>query len=145
MKRPPLSQNSGIFTKRMVGLILFRGILTGVCTIGAFATIYLSGGGRDLAGTAAFMTLVLIQLVHSFECRSEEKNLFQIGLRGNDFLLISAAISLLLMLCVLYIPFLQTIFKTVSLGLSEWLVIIGFTIAGPIIDYFSEIFVKKGK
>lgn len=145
MQRPPIPRNKGIFTKRMVWLILFRGALTGLCTLGAFASVYFSGGGSELARTAAFMTLVLIQLVHSFECRSERKNLFELGIRGNYFLLISDAISFLLMLCVVYVPFLQGIFRTVPLGFTEWFMIMGFTAIGPVADWASEIFWDRKK
>lgn len=110
-----------------------------------FASVYFSGGGSELARTAAFMTLVLIQLVHSFECRSERKNLFELGIRGNYFLLISDAISFLLMLCVVYVPFLQGIFRTVPLGFTEWFMIMGFTAIGPVADWASEIFWDRKK
>lgn len=145
MHRPPVPRNKGIFTKRMVWLIAFRGVLTGLCTLGAFAAVYFSGGGTELARTVAFMTLVLIQLVHSFECRNERKNLFEIGLRGNYFLLISDAISFLLMLCVVYVPFLQEVFQTVPLGIGEWFMVAGFTAIGPIADCFSELFWDRKK
>jgi Ca2+-transporting ATPase len=110
--------------------------------MGAFATIFFTCGNVNLARTVAFMTLVVIQLVHSFECRSETKTLFQIGLRGNSFLLVSAAVSLLLMVCVVYIPFLQPIFNTVSLGWQDWLTVIAFTAIGPALDSFARIFTK---
>jgi Ca2+-transporting ATPase len=142
MSKPPIPRDKGIFTKRMVWLIAFRGILTGVCTMGAFATIFFTCGNVNLARTVAFMTLVVIQLVHSFECRSETKTLFQIGLRGNNFLLVSAAVSLLLMVCVVYIPFLQPIFNTVPLGWQDWLTVIAFTAIGPALDSFARIFTK---
>jgi hypothetical protein len=142
MSKPPIPRDKGIFTKRMVWLIAFRGVMTGVCTMGAFATIFFTCGNVNLARTAAFMTLVVIQLVHSFECRSETKTLFQIGLRGNSFLLVSAAVSLLLMVCVVYIPFLQPIFNTVSLGWQDWLTVIAFTAIGPALDSFARIFTK---
>ncbi len=145
MQRAPIPRNQGIFTGRRLWLIAFRGILTGICTIGAFITVYFTSGNIDLARSVAFMTLVLIQLVHSFECRSEQKNLFEIGIRGNDFLLISAAVSLLLMLGVVYIPALQGVFKTVPLGLTEWFTVISFTVIGPVADVFSEIFWKRGR
>ena len=142
MSKPPIPRDKGIFTKRMVWLIAFRGVLTGVCTMGAFATIFFTCGNVNLARTVAFMTLVVIQLVHSFECRSETKTLFQIGLRGNSFLLVSAAVSLLLMVCVVYIPFLQPIFNTVPLGWQDWLTVIAFTAIGPALDSFGRIFTK---
>ncbi len=132
MKQPPMGSDGGIFTKKMAWLIIFRGILTGLTTLGAFGLVYYSTGSLTTGRTTAFVTLVLVQLVHSFECRSDTKSLFKIGLRGNSFLLMSAAISFILMLAVVYVAPLQQIFSTVALGLSEWITIVLFTAIGPI-------------
>ncbi|MBQ8164662.1 MAG: calcium-translocating P-type ATPase, PMCA-type [Clostridia bacterium] len=132
MKQPPMKKDGGIFTKRMAGLVIFRGILTGLCTLAAFALVLHSNGDLKVARTTAFVTLVLIQLVHSFECRSETKNFFQIGIRGNYFLLISVLISLILMVAVVYIPVLQGVFSTAALGLEQWITIILITLIGPV-------------
>lgn len=132
MKKPPMKKDGGIFTKRMAVLVVFRGLLTGFCTLAAFALVLHSSHDIVLARTTAFVTLVLIQLVHSFECRSETKNFFQIGIRGNYFLLVSVLISLLLMVAVVYIPVLQGIFSTVALGIKEWITICLITLIGPV-------------
>ncbi|MBE7064394.1 MAG: cation-translocating P-type ATPase [Ruminococcaceae bacterium] len=132
MKKPPMKKDGGIFTKRMAGLVIFRGILTGFCTLAAFALVLHSSHDIVLARTTAFVTLVLIQLVHSFECRSETKNFFQIGIRGNYFLLVSVIISLLLMVAVVYIPILQGVFSTAALGFQEWITITMITLIGPV-------------
>jgi len=131
MKKPPMSKDGGIFTKRMAVLVIFRGVLTGLCTLAAFALVLHSSGNLTVARTTAFVTLVLIQLVHSFECRSETKNFFQIGIRGNYFLLISVLISLILMVAVVYVPALQGVFSTAALGLHEWITIALITLVGP--------------
>ena len=54
-------------------LIIFRGVLIGLCTLGAFALVNYTTGNVDAARTTAFMTLVMAQIVHSFECRNENK------------------------------------------------------------------------
>ena len=145
MKMPPMDSSGGIFTKRMAWLIIFRGILTGLCTLGAFALVYYNTSDLEVARTTAFVTLVLIQLVHSFECRSETKSFFEVGVRGNSFLLMSAAVSLLLMLAVVYfVPF-QNVFSTVPLGLTQWITIVLFVLIGPIAGVAGAVRERNGE
>lgn len=133
MKRPPVKANSGLFSGRLPFLIIFRGILIGICTLGAFAAIRYTTGSVDLARTTAFMTLVTTQIVHSLECRSENKSLLQSGIRDNLWLLSAGAFSLLLMLAVIYIPSLQIVFRTAALDFNQLAVVAGFTAIGPIL------------
>ncbi len=133
MERPPIAATAGIFNGRMLWNILFRGILTGASTLGVFLTVQMTTGQLELARTSAFVTLVMVQLLHSFECRSEDKNLFQIDLRENLWLIGADAVSILMILAVVYIPHLQSIFRTVPLDLAQWGIILAFTLLGPIL------------
>ena len=133
MKRPPVSPKEGIFSGRMPFHILVRGVLIGLCTLGAFICVNQMSGDLLLARTTAFMTLVVIQLVHSFECLSETKSLSQIDIRRDYWLLMANAFSLLMMVCVIYIPAMQPVFRTVALGPKQLGIVLGFTILGPLL------------
>ena len=133
MNRKPVPADRGLFYGRMPFLILFRGLLIGLCTLGVFASIQYTTQNTELARTAAFMTLVMTQIVHSFECRSETKSLLQSGIRDNLWLLAAGALSILMMLAVIYIPALQTVFRTVPLEIEQMAVVAGFTAIGPIL------------
>jgi Ca2+-transporting ATPase len=141
MKRKPVSAESGLFSGKMPFLIIFRGILIGLCTLGAFALVNYTTGNVDAARTTAFMTLVMAQIVHSLECRSETKGLFQSGVRDNLWLLSAGAFSLLMMLAVVYVPALQGVFKTIELSVSQLGIVACFTAVGPILGgIVNEIF-----
>lgn len=141
MKRKPVSAESGLFSGKMPFLIVFRGILIGLCTLGAFALVNYTTGNVDAARTTAFMTLVMAQIVHSLECRSETKGLFQSGVRDNLWLLSAGAFSLLMMLAVVYVPALQGVFKTIELSVSQLGIVACFTAVGPILGgIVNEIF-----
>lgn len=133
MKRPPVPASRGIFAGKMLRLIITRGFLIGLCTLGVFVTVNWSCGSVETGRTAAFVTLVLAQLVHSFECRSDTKGLLQIDLRENLLLVAANAVSILMMLAVIYIVPLQGIFRTVPLDLWQWGIVCGFTALVPII------------
>lgn len=145
MCRPPIRPDAGIFTKQLVFQIVFRGILTGLCTLGAFVSILFVSGMEDCARTAAFLTLVLIQLIHAFECRSDTKSLFETDLRENGLLVASVGVSLLMMVAVIYIPVLQGVFRTVPLPLAYMPIVIGFTLVGPLAGAVCLSFMKSDR
>ena len=133
MDKPPIKATDGIFNKVMLWNITFRGLLTGLCTLGSYLVVYNMTQLVSYARTSAFITLVLIQLIHSFECRSETKSLGEIDIRENMLLIAANAISLLMMLAVIYITPLQVIFRTVPISMSQWIIIMAFTAIGPIL------------
>ena len=139
MNRPPVPASRGIFSGRMPWQIITRGILIGLCTLGVFMTIQWTGGSLDIARTGAFATLVLTQLVHSFECRGSY------DIRGNLFLVAAVALSFMMILAVIYVGYLQVIFHTVALGIWHWGVICGFTALVPILGGMLDGFVKGRK
>ncbi|MBM7692329.1 Ca2+-transporting ATPase [Peribacillus deserti] len=125
MQRKPRLPNEGVFARGLGWKILSRGFLIGSVTLAAFMIVYKSNPGNLVyAQTVAFATLVLAQLIHVFDCRSE-KSIFARNPFGNLYLVVSVISSLLLMLVVIYYKPLQPIFHTVPIRLNEWLLIIG--------------------
>lgn len=109
-----------------------RGILIGLCTLASFSTALRSEGTLAGARTAALCTLILSQLVHVFECKSEKKSLFRIKYTNNMKLIGAALISLAALIASVQIPVMQVIFGTVTLSLSGWLIAVGFSVAVPL-------------
>ena len=68
----------------------------------------------------AFTTLMLFQLFNVFNARSDEQSAFH-GLFQNPYLWGAVGVSLALQVAVVYVPFLQRAFSTVSLSFADWL------------------------
>jgi Ca2+-transporting ATPase len=134
MMKPPRSSRSNIFSDGLLSLIVLRGILLSASTLAVFASILYFTRDIPLARTGAFVTLVLTQLTHVFECKSESKTIFEINIFNNIYLIMAVLCSLTMILLVIYLPFLQPIFKTSTLTLNEWLLIGGFSSLGPVIS-----------
>ena len=83
MQKPPRKPDESFFSDGLMGRIFFRGILIGICTLGAFSTVIRTGGTLEAARTAALCTLILSQLVHVFECKSERRTLFSMPYGNN--------------------------------------------------------------
>ena len=77
-------------------------------------------GNMRYAQTMAFTTLMLFQLFNVFNARSDEQSAFH-GLFENRWLWGALGLSLGLHVAVVYVPFLQDAFSTMSLSVSDWL------------------------
>lgn len=98
-------------------------VLIGAVTLVAFIIAYNQHPNElKYAQTVAFATLVLAQLIHVFDCRSEH-SVFHRNPFGNVYLVGAVIISLLLMLVVIYYPPLQPIFSTMPIQARDWLLI----------------------
>ena len=136
MNQKPRSPNENVFSDGLWRLIIARGIFIGVSTLLSFITVNMLSNNLDCARTGALVTLVLSQLIHVFECKSEKKSIFQIPFLNNMWLVVSVLISLGVLLAVIYLPFLQNLFNTVPLMREHWLPVAGFSILPPVISSF---------
>ncbi len=125
MKRPPRPPNEPVVTKRRAFLMLAQGSFIAMCSLLAFTfVLFVEKEGIGRARTAAFIVLSCSQLFHSFNCRSFTESLFKIGVFTNKKLILATGISFLLQMVVVYVPFLQKVFKTEALGAFDWLLVI---------------------
>jgi Ca2+-transporting ATPase len=146
MQHRPRAAKENIFARRLGWKIISRGIVIGLCTLGAFwLSLKVNPMAPDnlvRAQTVAFATLVMAQLIHVFDCRSS-RSIFHRNPFQNRYLVLAVASSVLLLLGVVYIDAMQPIFKTVELGLSEWIIVM---IAAAIPTFFFGIgSLLKGK
>lgn len=128
MQRSPRGRNESIFSEGLWAKIVLRGVMIGLCTIISFSmTLYLSRGNIELSRTVALCTLVMSQLFHVFECRSERSSIFKLGIFSNMYLIYATLSSLIMLVVVIYIPYLKFIFATKSLNISEWFIVLAFS------------------
>jgi Ca2+-transporting ATPase len=125
MNKGPRSPKEGVFARGLWWKIISRGFLIGIATLFAFIVAY-NTHPDDLkyAQTVAFSTLVLAQLIHVFDCRSEHSILSRNPFE-NMALVWAVLSSLILMLVVIYAKPLQPIFDTVAIMPKDWLLIVG--------------------
>ena len=125
MQRPPRPRGEGVITARMWRGIFFVGAIMAGGTLAVFDASLPGGlieGAGDLryAQTMAFTTLILFQIFNVFNARSDTRSAFH-GLFRNHWLWIGLGVSVVLQLAVIYVPFLQKSFSTVSLTSADWL------------------------
>lgn len=127
MLKPPRDPRSGVITRTMWFDIFFVGIIMMVGTLAVMDTslpgglIPGTGGSMAYAQTMAFTTLVFFQLFNALNSRSDDLSAFS-GLFANKWLWMALAVSVVLQVGVIHLPFLQEAFGTVPLALTDWLV-----------------------
>ena len=125
MKKKPRDTKEPILNKSLSTGILILSIAQTAAVLTAFRWA-LNNYNKDLeiARTLAFTTLVVVELFMAFTCRSERYPVIKLGIFSNRALVLATITSFVLGIAVLYIPFLQPIFKTVSLGIRDWVMIL---------------------
>jgi P-type Ca2+ transporter type 2C len=127
MKRKPRSPDEGVFSRGLGWKVVSRGFLIGIVTLLAFMIVYHNDPSQlQYAQTVAFATLVMAQLIHVFDCRSE-KSVLSRNPFGNQYLVWAVISSLALMFVVIYYPALQPIFHTLPIAAKDWLLIVGLS------------------
>ncbi|MEW6689980.1 MAG: HAD-IC family P-type ATPase [Pseudomonadota bacterium] len=133
MKQPPRSPKEPVINRDMAIGIGVVGIVDAFAILGVF-WLALQRYPDQLAAaqTVAFVTLCGSELIRAFTARSEYHSVFSIGVLSNRWMLWAVALSLVLVLMVVYVPFLQPFFDTVPLSADDWLLMLPFFFASPI-------------
>jgi Ca2+-transporting ATPase len=152
MERKAAKKKEQILSRRGLLTILWQGI---VLTLGALFVYFASpvifgnhglSNNTEVFQTSVFTALVITQLLHTFNFRFEDRGIFRKDIFANKYLNLAVFASILLQIGIIYIPWLQDIFKTTGLDLYHWiLVITSSVISVLIINFINEIIYKIRK
>ena len=140
MNKKPRDNKKGIFADGLWQKIIAEGIMLGALTLVAFSLgNYLYG--IEVARTMAFVSLGLLELIHSFNIKSDE-SIFKVGLFENKYLMGAFILGAILQVVVVVIPSVAEIFKLVPLTQTQWLYTFGISILPLIIIELQKMFDK---
>lgn len=121
MKRPPRPPTEPIINRSMrLGISVQTVAITTITLIAYLLGLNLHPGQPEVAESMAFVALSFSELLRAFTARSETHPIFKLGLFSNPSMNWAVLSSFLLLLAVVYVPFLQPIFDTAPLGWSQW-------------------------
>ncbi len=121
MNHPPRPPKEPIINRFMQIGIVVQTIAITATTLGAyFLGRYLHPNQPEFAETMTFVTLTLSELLRAYTARSERYPLIKIGVFKNRNMNLAVLSSLLLILLVIYVPFLNLPFNTTPLGWRQW-------------------------
>lgn len=133
MRRPPRAADESFFANGLLSRIIFRGIFIALSTLGSFTTVWRqTGGDVDAARTAALVTLIFSQLIHVFECKTEDGTLFSVPYFSNIKLIFAVLISVLVTAAALLLAPMQVIFSTCLLAQPQLMTALCFSFAVPL-------------
>lgn len=141
MEQPPRDPDEPILNRFMLTGITIQTIAITVVTLGA----YWIGLTRfpEMASTMAFVTLSFSELLRAFTARSERVPILKVGLFTNKVMNWAILSSLILLLGVVYVPFLQGIFDTVPLGWLQWEIILPLLLGPSIAAELTKVLLKN--
>ena len=122
MNRKPVDSRKSIFADGLWNKIIVEGVMLGMLTLVAFS-IGNKYYGIEVGRTMAFLAIGFLELVHSFNIKSEE-SIFKTGIFENKFLIGSFILGIFVQTIVVIVPSLAQIFKLVPLTNMQWLITI---------------------
>ena len=126
MNKPPIDAKKGVFSGGLWGQIMVEGVMIGMLTLFAFS-LGNSMFGLEVGRSMAFVTLGLLELVHSFNIKSGQ-TIFSKETFNNKYLLGALVIGSILQIGVIAVPGLATVFKVVPLDSEQWIYVIGISL-----------------
>jgi Ca2+-transporting ATPase len=121
MQRPPHRPEASLLGGGRLIAVAGEGLTMAVIALSAFAyALYGLNQELDQARTLAFTVMVLLQLVHAFNCRSDRYSIFVLGVGTNQALVWAVALSVAVQIAVLTVPAAAPVFKVASVRLEGW-------------------------
>ncbi|MBI1978964.1 MAG: calcium-translocating P-type ATPase, SERCA-type [Candidatus Aenigmarchaeota archaeon] len=122
MKRSPRNPKESVLHK-MLPFVISAGVLAAIVSLGLFIFELKTSGSIDRARTIVFTTAIIFELLFVFNCRSEKNPIWKINPLSNKLLVLAVLLGILLQVAIVHLPFFNALFKTVPLGLYDWLLI----------------------
>ncbi|WP_286877711.1 cation-translocating P-type ATPase [Methanosaeta sp. UBA458] len=124
MKRKPRDPKESMPSRPL--MIYTLGIAATIVagTLGMYIITLQSNPDLSYARTVAFVGLGFFTVYNAYSSRSLQESVFRMNPLGNKTLLMGIAASILAILAVVYIPFMQFIFETRPLSSESWILIL---------------------
>jgi Ca2+-transporting ATPase len=113
------TQKRGLIDSTLLGKMVYQALLMSGSVVVLTLLYY---GENGSLRTLVVTSIALLQWVNAWNCRSETKSLFQLGFGANKWLIGATVLVIVLHMGILYVPFLQPLFKTVPLGPHHWFI-----------------------
>jgi len=124
MNRKPEDPRASLLTKEMKALIFAIGLVTDLILFGLF--LWLLGKALPIAEirTIIFAALTIDSIFYVFSCKNLHKNIWQIKIFSNVFLLGSWIFAVVMLIVGIYVPIFQKLLKTIPLNLFDWILVL---------------------
>ena len=147
MQRPPRHRHEPVLTRMFLWRISFVSVVLLIGTFGMFIWETEQGASIERARTIAVNTLIYFEIFYLFNSRYITAPVLNAqGLFGNKYVLIAISLLVVFQIGFTYLPWLQTLFGTTGIGLTDWLRIVA--VASSVlflVEIEKVLFRKNGK
>jgi Ca2+-transporting ATPase len=127
MQRHPLNPTGGVLTRPIVSLMVVGGLWSTVINMSLYLWARSSGRDDMETMTMVFVSLVMIQFFKAYSFRSDRHSIFRRPF-ANKWLNLAVAWELVLLLLIIYVPFLHEPFSTFSLTVTDWAIVLALSV-----------------
>ena len=143
MRRKPRDARTSIFTRPVVTLMTVGGLWSTIANLGLYIWALNSGRSVSEAMTMTFVSLVLIQFFKAYNYRSDRHSVLNRPF-ANRWLNRAIFWELLLLILIIYVPFLHDAFGTFYLTLEDWLIVMAIALTvSPVLE-LAKWMVRRG-
>ncbi|WP_206854074.1 cation-translocating P-type ATPase [Candidatus Enterococcus mangumiae] len=125
MEKQPIHKNESIFSQGLAVKILEISVVFTIVTL--LAIVIGRTQSVAIAETMTFIVLGLSTIIHMYNCRSEQ-SILRLKFLGNPLLVLTTMIGALIIVLLVTIPVTQHIFGFVTIGLTNWLWVLGLSL-----------------
>ncbi|HLR20840.1 MAG TPA: calcium-translocating P-type ATPase, SERCA-type [Tissierellaceae bacterium] len=145
MNQEPRDPDEPILNKKMTQGIILQSIAIAISSFGAYWWAISRYGLNNMleVRTITFVTLITAELLRAFSARSSKYTMVKIGILSNKQLVQGVLLSFILMLIIIYLPFLNPIFSTFPLGLNDWKIILLFALIPVLLGEVTKFIMGK--
>ncbi len=146
MARKPEDLRAPLLTKRMKAIIFIIGFITNFILFGLF--LWLLSKGLPIAEirTIMFVALGIDSVFYIFSCKNLHKNIWNINIFSNLFLVAGWFFAIVMLLVGVYVPVFQKLLKTVPLNFFDWILVLFIGVTNLILIEFTKwLFIIKKK
>ena len=144
MRRPPRRRGEGIFTTRVVALIVTGGAWSALVTLSLFSWALSTERALAEAMTMTFATLVMIEFFKAYSYRSDRHSVFDRPF-ANRWLNLAIVWEIVLLVLVVNVPFLQDAFGTTSLSAADWGIVVSSAVTiVPVLEVAKRV-IRRGQ
>ena len=144
MNRPPRRPTEPVINTEMTWRIAVQAVADTIVVLTALRIgLSLYPDQISHAQTMAFATLSVSELLRAYTARSEHYSIWKIGIFSNRAMQYAVATSMVLLLAIIYLPFLDPIFGTVPLSLNDWLILTPLILIPAVVSEITKYIAKR--
>ncbi|UCE59796.1 MAG: HAD-IC family P-type ATPase [Phycisphaerales bacterium] len=125
LRRKPRPPREPIFNRLMIERTIIGAVVMGLVAFGVFGWLLSAGWSEASARNGILLLMVLFEIVHIGNCRSETKSAFWLSPLRNPILIAGSALAMLVHVAMMYLPVGRTLLEVEPVKPAVWLVLLG--------------------